>query len=394
MSIAAGSQRQFAHVNEVAAGVDPGTPYTIDRFLAGARLWNEQDELKSAEFRPDRSVAPGANGAKHCKFTGPFELSFGSHEDHIASAFCAAWVAAGTAAAGQTVTVVAGTTNTMGATAIGSGLAVGDWVKISGFTGSYVANNGYFRITAVAAALITLGEAVDASGASRLVACSSQASISVQKMGYITPGAVEKSMAIESAALDISVFGRGLGIQMNKMSLAIARNAIITGQFDGVGLQLPAPAAVKYRTGTDVAASTTVPFQSNNSKSLLWLDGSVLAIATALNLSLVNGMDDFVGAFQSIASDILLGRSDLSGSMTIGFVDSTTLAKAYNGTRVALRAQLMDALGASGYAIDIPTVKLAMPSEDTQENQRFHTYNWQAEKDASGIINCKLWKLA
>ena len=69
--------------------------------------------------------------------------------------------------------------------------------------------------------------------------------------------------------------------------------------------------------------------------------------------------------------------------------------KAYDGTRVALRFQMMDPLGTSGYAVDIPVVKLAMPSEDRQENKVFHTYNWQAEKDSvSGLVNMKISKLA
>jgi hypothetical protein len=347
-------------------------------------------------MRPDRSVAPGSNGAKHCKFTGPFELAFGSHEDYIASAMCAAWVAAATAVSSLTMTVVAGSTNTMTRSTgdFTTSFAVGDWVKVSGFTGGYTANNGYFRVTAVSALVLTFGEAVDIAGNSLLAACASQASITVQKMGYITPGSVEKSLAIESAAVDISVFERGLGLEMTKMSLSVAPNAVITGSFEGLGLQLPAPASVKYRTGTDVAASTSVPMHGNQAGSGIWLDGSPIGTITALNMNLDNGMEDFIGAFQSIASDILLGRSDLSGSLTMGFTDKNTLTKAYNGTRVAIRSKIIDATGVQGYAIDIPTVKLAMPTEDTQENKRLHSYNWQAEKDSSGILNWKIWKLA
>jgi hypothetical protein len=81
--------------------------------------------------------------------------------------------------------------------------------------------------------------------------------------------------------------------------------------------------------------------------------------------------------------------------MTIAFTDATMMGKAFAGTRLALRMKLLDPLGTSGYAIDIPTVKLAIPSEDRQENKVFHSYGWQAEKDtATGIVNMKISKLA
>lgn len=395
MSVAAGASRQISHVMEVAAGTDPGTPYTIDRFLAGARLYNEADEIRSNEMRSDRAVAPGASGAKRVRFTGPFELSYGSHEDYLSSAFCSAWVAAGSANGSLTTTVVAGTTNTMGATGIGTGIAVGDVVKIAGFTAGNIGNNGYYRVTARTADLLTFGEAVNADGTSRLTACSSVSGTSSQKMGYLIAGSTEKSMSIESAATDINVFERGLGMEMNRFSLSIAQGAIITGSFEGVGLQMPKPQGTKYRTGTDVAASTTNPMTSNATKSFVWLDGSVLAVSTALSLNLDNGMEALIGLFQTTAYDILLGRSNLSGSITLAFMDSTVMAKAFDETRVALRCQMMDPTATNGYFLDIPSMKLALPSEDTQENKRFHTYNWQAERDStSGLVNGRIWKLS
>ena len=395
MAIAAGNSRQISHVNEVTPGTDPGTPYTVDRFLAGARLFNEANEIKSGEMTSDRSVAPGANGSKHAKFSGPFELSYGAHDDYIQSAMCAAWAAPATANTGISGAVVAGTTNTLAGTGVGTGIVAGDWVKVSGFTAGYVANNGYFRATAASANLLTFGEAKNAAGSSLLAACTAQAGISTQRMGYIASGSTPRAVSIESAQADINVFERGLGMQMNRFSLSIRQGQVITGSFEGVGLQLPKPAAVKYRTGTDVAAATGAPMTGNATKSYVWLDGAVVAVVTGLDINLQNGMEDLIGVFQEVAYGILMGRSDLSGSITLAFTDSATMAKAFDGTRVALRFQVMDPLGTSGYAFDIPVVKLALPGEDRQENKVFHSYNWQAEKDSvSGLVNMKISKLA
>jgi len=400
MAIASGAQHQIYHVKEAVINTDPGTAYSTDRFLAGARLYNEAQSFQSAELRADRSVAPGILGAKHAKGTFPFELSFGTHEDWIESVMCNPWVAAGTPVTGQSVTVVAGTTNTMAATAIGTGLAVGDWIKVSGFTGAYVYNNGYFRVTTQATGTITLAEAVNADGTSRLAAASAQTGISVTKMSYIVAGIVEKSLSVEDAQADVNVFQRAIGFEVNQMSLAIQQGGVVTGSFDGIAFSLPAPAAVKYRTGSDVAATTSEPFVAYNALSFLYIDGVPSAVVTALSLQLANGMEDFIGAFQTVAYDILLGRSTLTGSMTLAFTSGAMLTKAFNNTHIALRVQMLNAAQTSGYVIDIPNIRLDMPTDDIQENKRLHTFSWTAEKDttagtlAAGVVNMKISKLA
>jgi hypothetical protein len=399
MAVASGSMRQIAHVKEVSVGTDPATAYTVDRFLAAASLSNDIDSLASSEMRSDRGVGRGVLGARHCKGSFPFELSYGTYDDWLESALCSAWVAAGTAVTGQSVTVVAGTTNTMAATAIGTGLAVGDWIKVSGFTGAYVANNGFFRVTAQATALITLGEAVDASGASRLVAASAQTAISVQKMAYLAAGSSKKSLSVESANTDISMFQRALGFMVNKLSLSFKLSALITGTFEGIGFSLPAPAGTKYRTGTDVAASTTIPIPSYNASSFLFVDGVPAAICTSLDIALDNGMEELLGIFQTSLYDILMGRSKMTGSMTIALTSSAMLAKVLANTHIALRIQVIDATGAQGYAIDIPNIRLDAPSEDVAENKITQTFTWSAEPDstagtlAAGVVNCKISRL-
>jgi len=396
--VAAGAQRQISHVKEASIGVDPGTPYTIDRFLAGARIWNDIDDILSDELRPDRSVAPGVLGAHHVKGSFPFELSAGTFDDWIASAMCNAWTAAGTPNAGVSTTVVAGVTNTMAGTGIGTGIVAGDWVKISGFTLGNVANNGFFRATAASANLLTFAEAVNPDGTSRLVACASQAGIATVTVANIKPGTTEQSLSVEFANPDISVFQRALGMEVSKMSLAIPMNAKITGNFDAIGYSLPAPAATKYRTGTDAGATTSMPITSYNASCFLYLDaqagitGVPIAIATAFDMALDNAMVELLPVFQTSLYDIQIGRSTLTGNITFAFTSSVYLAKALANTHIAIRLQILDPAGA-GYAIDIPNVRLKMPGENTTENQIMHSYAWAAEKDAS-TINCKIWKLA
>jgi hypothetical protein len=394
--MAAGSQRRICHAKEAAAWGTAGTAWQIARALAGAGGDVPRSSWMSEEMRSDRAIASMRMGMKKPTFVLPFELSFGTQEDYLESAFFNPWVAAGTPASGQTVTVVAGTTNTMSATSIGTGLAVGDWVKISGFTGGNVANNGFFKVTAQATGSITLGEAKDVSGASVLTACSSISGITVTKMGYLECGVTEKSLTFEEGFTDIAAYLEYLGNVAKSMSLSIPPEGIIKGQIDFLGKALAAdsPKGSVYAAAPS-AATTTNPMDGNAAGMALRIDGAVQAIVTKLDLSLDNTGEQKAAAFQSAPQRIAVGRSRLTGSASLYLTGSTYWTKYLAETAVALGAVLLDPAGAKGYAIDIPNCKItSFPKPDVQENDIQIGVPFQALRDSTtGMINWKWWKL-
>lgn len=395
MATATGAQRRISHVKESSWKTPSGTAFQIDRVLKDGGGSFDRDSWMSDELRADRGVANVRMGVVKPKFSLPFELSYGTQDDFMESAFYSAWVAAGTPATGLSVTVVAGTTNTMAATGIDTGLSVGDRIKVSGFTGGYTANNGFFKVTAKASGVITLGEAKDISGNSTLAACSAQSNITVTRMGYLVTGTTEKSLAFEEAFTDISVFAEYLGCIASGMSLSVPQTGIIKGAFDFIGGSVVGPAGTTY-TGSTIAATTTSPMDGASAGMTIKIDGALSAIVTNIDLNLSNNSDFRLAAFQSAPIGVKVGRSNLSGSMGLYFQSSAYWTKYVNETAVALGMHLMDSAGATGYSIDIPNVKItAFPKPQMEENDSVQNISFQALPDStSGLVNWRIWKLA
>ena len=272
MARASGSRWQPSYVTESSLGVPSGTEFKKTRLLLASALEQKRSNLQSQQAVGDRSVAPGRLGNKTNTFRANGELSYGTFEDFIASACMNSWVAAGTAISALSVTVDAGTTNTMAATGIGgtgaSLISVGDYVKVSGFASGYTANNGFFKVTARTDNMLTFGEAKDPeTGASLLTAATSQAGITVQRMGYLITGSTEKSLAFEDAQLDIPFYFEALGCVANGMTLSLATDGIVTCNFDFIAKKILGPSGTKY-----AGSYTCLLYTSDAADDLLCVD--------------------------------------------------------------------------------------------------------------------------
>jgi hypothetical protein len=394
--MAEGSRRQFSYVKEGSFGVDPGGNYQIVRALEGAGFNLDRTQLMSQEYRSDRAISTTRLGAKRLRFPLPFELSYGSHEDFIESAMCNAWVAAGSASDAMEVTVVAGTTNTMAGTGIGTGIVAGDWVKMAGFVTTLLGNNGWYKVTAAAANLLTFGEAVTTAGASTLTAGTSGATVTRTKMSAIVSGTTDKSLVMEHAQLDIPLYYQLLGCMAGSMSLSIRPDSIVTGSFDMMCKELAStsPRGTTY-AGTAVAATTTEPMDANTATAALKIDGTPVAIVTGLDLNLNNNLAEFWPVFQTTPYKFGKGRSNLSGSMSLYLLSDTYWAKYLAETNVALSIQLMNPAGTNGYVIDIPSVEITSLRDQATENNVVSNINWQALYNSTySYVNMKIAKLS
>lgn len=391
--MADGSKRRIAHVNESSWGVVGGSTLLVDRFLGDAKLEVERSSFVSAEFRSDRGIGGHKLGVKKAMFNAPFELSYGSFDDFIQSAMCEAWAAAGTPASGLSVTVVAGSTNTMAATGIGTGVLVGDWIKISGFTAGNVGNNGFWKVTVSTANLITLGEAKDSAGVSLLTACGPITSITRTVVASIKTGTTLKSMTIEEGFTDSAVYNQLLGAAVDQFSLSFTPDSIITGNFAMVakGLALDSPKSTQY-------GSVFTPADTNNKidtfSGFLRIDGQVCGVVAGGDLSLKNTLEAMFPIFQTSAYRIGMGRADLTGNISTYLLDATYLSKYLTETPIALSIMLMEADLSRGYAIDIPVAKITSQSKEITENNVILSMPIQALPDSvSGLVNWKISRL-
>lgn len=393
--MAEGAAYRLSYVTESSFGVPSSTTFQLIHGHLNVSGALSRAPIQSEAIRSDRGVASMRFGSKKPSFRYPFELRYGAYEDFIASFNQAAWAVAASANTGLSATVVAGTTNTIAATGIETGISAGDWVKISGFTGGYTANNGFFKVTAVATGTLTLGQAKDSSGTSLLVACSAQSGISVQRMGYNATGSTKRYLAFEDAYTDISLYREWLGMLANTFSLNITPDQIITGEFGFMGKSLVGPASATYTTGL-TALSSALPMTGSDLSGVVSVDGAPTAIVTAVSFNGNNSGEQLNGVFAQTPYRIATGRSNLTGQMSLYLLDYAWFTKYLTETRFALSLKLMDSGGTTGYAIEIPYCAItAEPTEQKTETNVVQNISFQAEPSSTyNLVNWKWYKLA
>ena len=100
-------------------------------------------------------------------------------------------------------------------------------------------------------------------------------------------GATQHSFSMEVGHLGISQYRLLSGILVDKFSLSIKPQAIVTGKFDLIGQDFIS-SATTAATGT-TAASTNSPYDAQNSSMVMKEGGVVSAIITGLDFTVDNG---------------------------------------------------------------------------------------------------------
>ena len=166
-------------------------------------------------------------------------------------------------------------------------------------------------------------------------------------------GVTRRSYTVERHHTDISKFLRSTGCQFNTMSLSVAPNSMVTGSFGIIGAGFTSSSSA-LGSATYSAETTTAPFDSFSGS--ITEGGSAIAIITALELNVDNGMEALyvVGSADTLLPSI--GKSSITGSVTAYFEDTTLMDKFVNETSSAIQFTLTDALG-NDYIVLLPNIK-------------------------------------
>lgn len=166
-------------------------------------------------------------------------------------------------------------------------------------------------------------------------------------------GTTRRSFTIERNFADIGEYHRYEGCSINTLSLSVAPNAVVTASFGVMGSG--------YSIGTSIlsgatydAATTTSPFDSFT--GTITEGGAPIAVVTSLELSLENGMESrfVVGSRKTLEPSI--GRSNVSGTLTVYFESKTMLEKFINESDSSLEFSLVDLAGNS-YVFTLPRIR-------------------------------------
>jgi hypothetical protein len=157
-------------------------------------------------------------------------------------------------------------------------------------------------------------------------------------------GVIRRYHTIERYFADIAdkPYHRFVGCEIDTFDLQVNANAMVTGAFGILGKDLGLTAGV-FAGATYPAASTTSPLDSFT--GTLKEGGVDIAVVTEISLSLKNGLAPryVVGQKASILPSV--GRSNLTGNLTVLFEDSVMLEKFLDETETELEFSLPDAAG-------------------------------------------------
>jgi hypothetical protein len=201
-------------------------------------------------------------------------------------------------------------------------------------------------------------------------------------------GTTQKSLTIEEAFEDISVFQVARGMIVNSMSLNIQPDQIITGSFGFAGKAVDAPATTTIASSVN-APNTNPPFDSYTGS--INEGGSQIAVVSGLSLSLNNGLDPKFPLFQNEAHHIGAGRCNVTAELSAYFTDKALLEKFVNETESTLEVVLTDPNGNS-YTITLPRIKFTGESKNITENDIVQTLPIQALYDETEACAIKIHK--
>jgi len=339
--MANGSRHSLYAVKEVTYGITPNSPALDLVRITGTTLGLSKDSLGSEEIRSDRQISDFRLGANQISGDVNFELSYGTFDQFLQSVLLSpAWVEQADTGTSSIDATASGFEQASGSF-ITDGFLVGQLVVSTGFIDAGF--NGKSIITAVAALTMTTvpitgSHGVEAGGGDeQLIAAESVRSASTRSSFSF----IRLFDDIQPSDKPYYIYK---GVELNAMSLSIAANAMITGTFSVTGQsQITAVDLTSLGTPTYNPVSTTSPLDSFT--GTLEEGGVVVAVITEIALSLENGIEPryVVGSKNSIYPSV--GRSNLTGTVTAYFEDSTLIDKFIDETESSIVFNLPDGAG-------------------------------------------------
>lgn len=243
------------------------------------------------------------------------------------------------------------------------GLAVGMWVKIGGTAAgtkfATTANNGWARISAVAATYLEF----DVVPAGWSADTGTGKTIRVFWGDYMRNGTTERSFTIEQAyeGLITPEYEYYTGMEVSNMSFEMSAQDIMKASMSFMGSQATI-GTTRFASATTVAAPTNDVLNTSSHVGSIREGGSAVSgpnYVTAVKFSIDNNlrMQNAVG--QAGAIGIGVGRANISGSLSTYFGSSALLAKLRANTATSYDFRLQDPSGTKAYIFDMPRIKFS-----------------------------------
>lgn len=366
---------------ETSWGEEPSSPVMAEVRYTGESLVYEKQQVESQTIRADRMIDTACLVGFNAQGGFSFELAYlSSLIEVIEAAVCSAQDAT-FSLTGLTLDVDSSAktfTKVGGTSFITSGVQVGQNIRTGGFAAA--GNNGIFKVSAVAADVITCATATG------LVTVTGDAGCTIEgrmARNYTTPW----SFLIEKQFTDADLFEQFLGERVNNLSLNIAAGEIITGEVDFIGKEARLSDS---SIGTTTAVSPAVPLTGSANVGTITLDGAALASAIEeITLQLANNLraQKVIGSLA--AAGVGYGRFEAKGTLRVFFEDFDLLEQIIDHETVAISWRMTDVDG-NVIVVTLPKVFLSKgdPQADAGNKDVMQEVEFMAVRDA--VTDCSI----
>lgn len=373
MSYAQGVNETLYIKPEGAGGaLNPATPWAPLRLISNS-LTQSVEELESDEMLPGRHTAESRSGASSVSGDLEGELTFGTFDALIEAAFHGTWTSKTLADVTLSAAALDSSFSDSGNGFVDAGFVVGDVITVTGF--STAANNGRFKIATVAAGTITV--TAENGAAVTLADELAGESVTIETDAALKTGSTRRKFAILKHNEDIGRWLIYRGCEVNTVALDCPLQGKIGVTLSIIGTK---EEPYTFNPATETLGQPTTTVMMTTFEGDLFEGGTGLNHATALNLSLENGMEAIYRLFSRDAYDIKLGRISVSGSLSAYIEDNRLKDKYLGETKTALALTLTD--GENAYKISMSRAKLTTANEDgTGDDAKTQSYDFRAFND-------------
>jgi len=184
----------------------------------------------------------------------------------------------------------------------------------------------------------------------------------------LVPGVTRRSFSIlrqfsdQVASGDVMPFQLFKGCEFNTLNLTLAPESLVKADFSIFGREYT-NSLTRPGSTTETAVSANKPFDSFRGQ--VTIEGSEIGYVTEIQLNIENGIEPRFVAFDDRSAQGKLGRTRITGSLTIYFQDAVML-NAFNAEQTLVVAfELEDLLG-NIYQFNFPRVVLTGGQPDVE----------------------------
>jgi len=390
------SSVRLAIVQETTFGTNPGTGFDYLRFNSES-LRLDIGNVQSGQIDPTRQ--PSANIRVNLNASGgivsedsliaPVASPGTGFDPLIEGAMMSDWstIVALTTQDIDISAVVGGTFTLTDPTATGvafAGVAVGDWIKLSGF-----AVNGtiYAHVLVKTSADDIDCEGVRSTGVA-VTAETGQTNVAISG-STIKIGTTKKSFTIERQYTDLTTpeYSLYTGMRVNSWGMRLTSQAIFEHTFDFLGKLQATTTSTGAGSPAAVWSTPILEGVDHFKMKMLGTFESVLATArmteVSFDLNNNNRTEPELGVLGS--TDIGISTPTLSGTFRLYMTDADFIRLAEAGTRSKMAFRLDD--GTRQRIIAFNSILFGTPDAPAQGNDQsvITTLPWSAEADSSGV---------